>query len=165
MPELAARKQTIDQFLSAQLVRGFAMKPIKSPSLIWFGRRFDCVILTVCDPRGRLNPDWLRAIPAFFESGRDYVGRTDRPYAYWDGRNLHRLYPRVSVESPTAILVSDFGNGFGWSVGVCEPEDVAHLAVWDEDNWEYSCAPREHEQIVTVDGARYVLLHSQYQTE
>lgn len=93
------------------------------------------------------------------------MGRTDRPYAYWDGRNLHRLYPKVSVESATAILVSDFGNGFGWSVGVCEPEDVAHLAVWDADNWEYSCAPREHEQIVTVDEARYVLLHSQYQVE
>jgi hypothetical protein len=154
--------QNLDQLLSRELLHGFTFNPVKRRSLIWFGRRFGCVILTVCVAKGQLSPEWLYSVPGYLESGSDFVGRADRPYAYWDGHNLHRIYPNVQIKSPTGILICDFGNAFGWSLGETEPENVPAILANAPEYWEYSCVPSVHEEIVAVKGTRCVLLHSLY---
>lgn len=158
-------KQNLDQLLSRHFACGFTSHPIKRQSLLWFGRRFDCVLITVSDSRGQLDPQWMRAVPGFFESGSDYVGRTDRPYGYWDGHNFHRIYPDVKISSSDRVLVSDFGNGFGWSVGESDANDieaVSQLLSANPDSWEYSIVPKVHEEIVSINNSRCILLHSRY---
>ena len=157
--------QNLDQLLSRHFAFGFTSHPIKRKALLWFGRRFDCVIITVCDNRGQLDPQWMRAVPGFFESGSDYVSTRDRPYGYWDGHNFHRIYPDIQTSSPDRVLVSDFGNGFGWSVAESDTDDietVAELLAANPDSWEYSIVPKDHEEIVTINDSRCLLLHSRY---
>jgi len=154
--------QNLDQLISHQLAYGFSKKPVKIKSLIWLGRRFGCVILTVCDAKGRFCPTWPYEMIGYCESGNDFVGLTDHPYAYWDGNNLHRIYPDRKIESPTGVLLCDLGNGFGWSMGETEPEYVPEMSDDNPDAWSYSRVPSDHEQIVTINGARCILLHSHY---
>jgi hypothetical protein len=154
--------QNLDQILSHELLYGFTRNPIKRKSLLWFGRRFGCVIVTICDIKGQLDPQWMCTMTGYFESGSDYVGRTDRPYAYWDGHNFHRIYPDVKMESLGGVLVADFGDGFGWSVGETDAEDISAVLAANPDSWEYSIVPADHEEIVTVNDARCLLLHSRY---
>jgi hypothetical protein len=154
--------QSLDQVLSHQLVYGFTRNPVKRKSLLWFGRRFGCVIITICDPKSQLDPEWMRAIPGFSESGSDFVGVTDRPYAYWDGHNFHRIYPDVQLGAEDEVLFSDLGNGFGWTVETSESEDIQEVLAANPDAWVYSIVPKSHEQIVTVNDTRCLLLHSRY---
>jgi hypothetical protein len=163
--ESVSTAQNLDQILSGELVLGFTTHPVKRTGLIWLGRRFNCVILTVCDSRGQLCPEWMYSIPGYLESGRDFVGLIDKPYAYWDGHNLHRLYPRTRVASENSVLVCDFGNGFGWTVEARHPDHVLDQVLEnDPEYWEYSCIPSsKHEEIVTVRDTRCVLLRSFYE--
>jgi hypothetical protein len=154
--------QSLDQVLSHQLAYGFTRNPIKRKCLLWFGRRFGCVIITICDPQNKLDPEWMQAIPGFFESGSDFVGVTDRPYAYWDGHNFHRIYPDVQHGSDGEVLFSDLGNGFGWTVETSDSEDIREVLPANPDAWVYSIVPKSHEQIVTVKDTRCLLLHSRY---
>jgi hypothetical protein len=43
--------QNLDQLLSRELCYGFSRNPVKSKSLVWFGRRFGCIIITICDAK------------------------------------------------------------------------------------------------------------------
>jgi hypothetical protein len=157
--------QNLDQLLSRHFAYGFACHPVKRKSLLWLGRRFECVIITICDSRGQLDPEWMRAIPAFLESGSDFIGNRDRPYGYWDGHNFHRIYPDIQSDTPGRILVCDFGTVFGWHIEETdlEEEEVvdARLAA-NPDAWEYSVVPAIHEEVVTVNDSRCLLLHSRY---
>jgi hypothetical protein len=154
--------QNLDQILSHELLYGFTRNPIRRKSLLWLGRRFGCVLITLCDSRGQLNPSWMSSITGYIESAGDYVGETDRPYAYWDSHNFHRIYPDVTVESATGLLVCDFGNAFGWSVGEAESEGISEILAAYPDAWEYSIVAANREEIVSVHGARCLLLHSHY---
>jgi hypothetical protein len=158
-------KQNLDQLLSRELVYGFTRHPVKRKSLLWLGRRYGCVIITVCDGRGQVNPGWLCKITGYFESGNDYVGTIDRPYAYWDGGNLHRIYPEASIRSGPRAHVCDFGNAFGWTAGETDSDDIGEVEetlTANPDAWEYSIVPESHEEVVTVNNARCLLLHSRY---
>ena len=154
--------QNLDQILSHELLYGFTRNPIRRRCLLWLGRRFGCVLLTLCSRKGQWNPAWVSSLTGYCESGSDYVGETDRPYAYWDGNNFHRLYPEGTVESSTGMLVCDFGSAFGWSVGEAESEGIAERIAANPDAWEYSIVAANHEEIVSVHRARCLLLHSQY---
>jgi hypothetical protein len=61
--------QNIDQLLSRKLAFGFTRRPMKSKCLVWLGRRsyFNCFLLTVCDLKGRVQPDWMMEISGFYE--------------------------------------------------------------------------------------------------
>lgn len=154
--------QSLDQILSHQLVYGFTRNQIKRNSLLWFGRRFGSVIITICDKKGQLDPEWMQTLPGFLEYGTDFVGVTDRPYAYWDGHNFHRIYPDAQLGAGGEVLFSDLGNAFGWTVETSDSEDIQEVLDANPDAWVYSIVPTSHEQIVTVNDARCLLLHSRY---
>lgn len=172
--ESEARGLNLDGLLSHQLARGFSLNYVKRPILVWFGLRFDCQILTFSDKLDRYYPDWAREIPGYFESGRDSIDDGARPFAYWSGQNLHRLYPAESLipfpaedGSPVEVtddmeFVSDLGSGFGWTVGQADPAIAKGIRAGGEDNWEYSLVPRQAEEIVQVGELRCVLLHYRY---
>ena len=164
----------LDRFLSQYLARGFSLNYVKRPVLIWFGLRFDCAILTFSDKLDRYYPEWAREIPGYFESGRDSIDDSARPFAYWSGQNLHRLYPTESLlplpaedGSPVEVkddmeFVCDLGSGFGWTVGQADLAIAEGIRAGGEDNWEYSLVPHQAEEIVRAGELRCVLLHSRY---
>ncbi len=154
--------QNLDQVVSHELLYGFTRNPIRRKSLLWFGRRFGCVVITLCDRKGQLNPPWMSSSTGYSESSNDFVGQNDRPYAYWDGHNFHRIYPELTVESATGVLVCDFGSAFGWSVGEAELDAISEVLAANADAWEYSLVGANSEEVVSVHGARCLLLHSQY---
>ena len=172
--ESEARGLNLDGLLSHQLARGFSLNYVKRPILVWFGLRFDCAILTFSDKLDRYYPEWAREIPGYFESGRDSIDDSARPFAYWSGQNLHRLYPAESLlpfpaedGSPVEVtddmeFVSDLGSGFGWTVGQADPAIAKGIRAGGEENWEYSLVPHHAEEIVKVGELRCVLLHSRY---
>ena len=178
MDELRAQSEeqhlNLDHFLSQQLARGFGLNYVKRPILVWFSLRFDCAILTFSDKLDRYYPEWAREIPGYFESGREAIGGNARPYAYWSGQNVHRLYPAESMiprpdedGAPVAAtedmeFVCDFGSVFGWIVGQADPVIAEGIRAGGENNWEYSLVPHEPEEIVRIGGLRCVLLHSRF---
>lgn len=163
-----------DQFLSHHLARGFSLNYVKRPILVWFGLRFDFAILTFSDKLDRYRPEWACEIPGYFESGREAIGGNARPYAYWSGQNLHRLYPAKSFvprldedENPVAArddmeFVCDFGSLTAWMVGEADPYTAAGIRANSGRSWEYSLVPHVAEEIVCIDGLRCVLLHSRF---
>jgi hypothetical protein len=169
-----ALELNVDQFLSHQLVRGFTLNYVKRPILIWFGLRFDCVILTFSDRLDRYYPEWAHEIPGYFESGREAIGGNSRPYAYWSGQNLHRLYPAESLVpspdedgNPVAAredmeFVCDFGSLIGWMVSEADPDTAARIRSGGDESWEYSVVPHVPEEIVRIGDLRCVLLHSRF---
>jgi hypothetical protein len=60
------------------------------------------------------------------------------------------------------VLFSDLGNGFGWTVESSDSEDIQEVLDANPDAWVYSIVPTSHEQIVTVNDTRCLLLHSRY---
>ena len=126
------------------------------------------------DKLDRYYPEWAREIPGYFESGRDSIDDGARPFAYWSGQNLHRLYPAESLlpfpaedGSPVEVtddmeFVSDLGSGFGWTVAQADPAIAKGIRASGEENWEYSLVPHHAEEIVQVGELRCVLLHSRY---
>lgn len=167
-------KLNLDRFLSDHLVRGFSLNYVKRPILIWFSIRFDCVILSFSDKLDRYCPEWAVGIPGYFEGGRGVVEANARPYAYWNGQNLHRLYPAESFVprpdedgEPVAArddmeFVCDFGSLFGWMVGEADSDTAERIKAGGEESWDYSVVPHEPEEIVRIGDMRCVLLHSRY---
>ncbi|MBS1821142.1 MAG: hypothetical protein JST61_04095 [Acidobacteria bacterium] len=163
--ECQSSRMNLDKLLSRSLVAGFTRHPIKRKCMLWFGWRFQSIIITICDSRGQLDPAWMYDLPGYFESGNDFVGNTDRPYGYWDGNNFHRIYPDRQRSNPSKILVADFGNAFGWSVGEAnsyDPKEVSKVLEANSDPWLYSIVPESHEEIIKLNNSRCLLLHSRY---
>jgi hypothetical protein len=164
----------LDRFLSHQLARGFSLNHVKRPILVWFGVRFGCTILTFSDKLDRYYPDWAHEIPSYFEEGREAISDIFRPYAYWSGLNLHRIYPADSMlpfvdedgnprETDDGMeYVCDFGAATGWLLGPSYPDIADHIRAGGEDTWEYSIVPRVPQEILQVGDLRCVLLHSRY---
>jgi hypothetical protein len=178
MDRLRAESESLglnmDQSLSHHLVRGFSLNYVKRPILIWFGLRFDCCILSFSDKLDRYYPNWAHEIPGYFEEGREAIRGNSLPYAYWNGQNLHRLYPAQSfVPSPDEDgnpvaaredmeFVCDFGSLIGWMVSEADPDTAARIRFGGDESWEYSVVPHVPEEIIRVGDLRCVLLHSRF---
>jgi hypothetical protein len=178
MDRLRAESESLglnmDQSLSHHLVRGFSLNYVKRPILIWFGLRFDCCILSFSDKLDRYYPNWAHEIPGYFEEGREAIRGNSLPYAYWNGQNLHRLYPAQSfVPSPDEDgnrvparedmeFVCDFGSLIGWMVSDADPDTAARIRFGGDESWEYSVVPHVPEEIIRVGDLRCVLLHSRF---
>ena len=172
--ESEARGLNLDGFLSHQLARGFSLNYVKRPILIWFGLRFDCAILTFSDKLDRYYPEWAREIPSYFESGRDTIDDSARPYTYWSGQNLHRLYPAESLlpflDEDGTPREADDGMEYvlrlrrgNWLVcWPSYPEIAEHIRSGGEENWEYSIVPSQSEELLKAGDLHCVLLHSRY---
>jgi hypothetical protein len=167
--------ENIDEYLSHKLLDGFTRHPVKRTVLVWFGLVYESAVLTFSYKRDDYTPTWSCDIPGYFESGRDVVTPNARPYAYWDGNNLHRLYLAQSLvppkreddcgdEAPTADseFACDFGPLYGWTIGSVDPGITQAMRRGDPEFWEYSLVPSEAEQIVRIGEKRAILLHSRY---
>jgi hypothetical protein len=167
--------ENLDEYLSHKLLDGFTRHPVKRTVLIWFGLVYESAVLTFSAKRDDYCPTWSYEMPGYFESGRDVVTPNARPYAYWDGNNLHRLYQAQSLVLPKhdddwgdeaqttdPEFACDFGPLFGWTIGPVDPGIAKAMRRGDPEFWEYSIVPREAEQIVKIGEKRAVLLHSRY---
>ena len=157
-------KQNLDQLLSRHLAYGFAAHPIKRTSIIWLGRRFDSVI-AVSDKEDSSIPTGCKAFLdslslgadtwperiAHIAIGMDTIStasiqtcRQARLTVYW--------YQILGMDSAGPWLEAD-SNGV---------EAVSELLAADPDTWEYSIVQKVHEEIITVNDSRCLLLHSRY---
>ncbi len=185
----------LDRYLRYHLAQGFTLHPAKQPVLVWLGLRVPCAVLGFTCRRGMYRPGWAAEIPGFFEEGDEELGAWFRPYAYWNGTNLYRLYPdaafdpafdnadsdaaekawrdpsgevteaSVEAQEPQPFLC-DLAPMAGWLVSRGDPQAVCDLrAGRHPDSWWYAFVPEEEEEIVRMDGFRCVLLHARYTLE
>jgi hypothetical protein len=118
------------------------------------------VFLTVCDARKRLFPMWLRNLPGYFECGSDFVPPNGKPYLYWNGSNLTRVYIVDDPPEPGQTYLSDFGTPFGVVVGRGNEVAVEQVRANDPAYLEYSIVPEEPDEIVVIGNLRCILSHA-----
>ena len=128
-------------------------KPVKSELLFWFAAGNDLIWLTPCDKALRVGCWWMNEIPGYWESGTEGVRDNAKPYAYWDGNNLYRIYALPESFHEDALYLNDLGTLFGLAVEECDEE--THCSFRDEpmERWDYSVVPTESQEIVEVQAS------------
>ena len=159
--EAAAKaKASLDHVISHCILAGVSAHPFRSKALFWYAPTNDMVIVTVCDVHQRLKPMWMNAIPGYFECGSDYVSGNSRPYLYWDGNNLTRVYLISESPEPGQTYLCDLGALMGSLIGPGDEGAVERVKAGDPDFLEYSIVPDVAEEVVTVGGRKCVLCHA-----
>lgn len=159
------QRKSLDRILTETVLDGMAAHPRKTQALFWFCGTNDLVILTVCDLRQKLRPMWMRNAPGYMECGSDYVHLTAKPFLYWDGNNLTRVYPMPEPRRTGQTYLCDLGSLMGYYVGVGDEGAVDCVASADPGYAVYSIVPEAAEEIVTIAQRRCVLLHAFYTSE
>ncbi|HLF83828.1 MAG TPA: hypothetical protein VI837_06620 [Blastocatellia bacterium] len=151
----AARQsnENLDRFITKHLAAGMGTKPVKSELLFWFAAGNDLIWLTPCDKALRVGCWWMNEIPGYWESGTEGVRDNAKPYAYWDGNNLYRIYALPESFHEDALYLNDLGTLFGLAVEECDEE--THCSFRDEpmERWDYSVVPTESQEIVEVQAS------------
>ena len=98
----AAKKQgcNLDTFLTLRLALFVTKKRPKSNILIFFTPTNDRFVLTVCSRRSVSFVDVLHStaeMPGYLEYGQDFVPPKARPFLFYTGMEIFRVY---EVESP-----------------------------------------------------------------
>ena len=103
---------------------------------------------------------WMNTVPGYFECGSDYVSANSRPYLYWDGNNLTRVY--LISESPERgqTYLCDLGALMGSLIGAGDEGAIERVKACDPDFLEYSIVPDVAEEVVSVGGRKCVLCHA-----
>jgi hypothetical protein len=152
--------ENVDRFITKHLAAGMATKPVKSELLFWFAPGNDLIWLTPCDKALRVGCWWMNEIPGYWESGTESVRDNAKPFSYWDGKNLSRIYSLPDRFHEGALYLNDLGTLFGLAVEECDEE--MYCAVRDErmERWDYSVVPSESQEIVELEGKKLIVLHA-----
>lgn len=152
--------ENVDRFITMRLASGLDSKPVRSRLMFWYAPGNNLVWLTACDKALKVGCYWMGNIPGYIDSGDEFVRDSARPYAYWNGRNLYRIYEFPEYFDASAFYASDLCNLFGLNVGTCE--EWMYRLIRDErtEKWDYSVVPQSSEEIVDCDGKKLVVLHA-----
>lgn len=152
--------ENVDRFITKHLAAGMAAKPVKSKLLFWFAPGNNLVWLSACDRALKVGCFWMRDLPGYWESGQEFVRDNARPYAYWNGSNLYRIYELPEYFDEHAFYASDLGNAFGIGLSECDEDMYSYIRDERQEKWDYSVVPQEGEEITDVDGRKLVVLHA-----
>jgi hypothetical protein len=162
--ELAQQqKKSLDRVLTEMVLVGMTAHPIKSKALFWFAPTNDMVLLTVCDVRHQFFPMWMRDLAGYMECGSDYLPPNGRPFLYWDGSNLTRVYLKPEDHEPKGTYLCDLGALMGSYVGRGDPGAVEGVRQADPEYTVYSIVPEAPEEVLTINGRKCVLSYAFYE--
>jgi hypothetical protein len=153
-------KKSLDRIIIEAVLTGVTGQPFRSKALFWYAPGSDMVFLTVCDRRQRLTPTWLRNIPGYFECGSDYVRQNSRPYLYWNGSNLTRVYFMDDSPEQGITYLSDLGALMGALVGPGDECAIEQVRANHPEYLEYSIVPEESDEVVVIGDRKCVLSHA-----
>lgn len=151
----------LDTVLTGYLVKGLYDFPLRTSILIWYAPFTGGFTLTACDSRLRAHLDWLRVIPGYIESGRDFVPHNGKPFVLWDARNAFRLYERPAFYEEGSTYLSDLGAPHGKPSLQVRPPGSEGLS-FDADDAFYSWVPTSPDQIIPIGDSKYLVRHAWY---
>lgn len=155
-------KKSLDRVLTEHVLWGLTERPVKSKALFWFSATKGLLFLTVCDIRQRLCPPWMGDLTGYMECGSSFVHASARPFLYWDGNNLTRVYPPPGDRQPGQTYLCDLGSLLSYYVGPGEDFAVDAVRAAHVDYTAYSIVPEEPEEIITIGQRKCVLSHAFY---
>lgn len=155
--------KSLDRVLTELVLGGLTAHPLKTKALFWFTPTNELLFLTVSDVRQKLHPMWMCDLKGYMECGSDYVRPNARPYLYWDGNNLTRVYPPPGPREPDQTYLCDLGALMGYYVGWGDEGAVKGVRVGDPEFTLYSIVPEEPEEIVTIGQRKCLLSHAFYE--
>lgn len=156
------QRKSLDRVLTELVLAGITAHPVKSKLLFWFSATNELLFLTVSDVRHKLHPMWMCALAGYMECGSDYVHPNARPFLYWDGGNLTRVYPPPGEREPGQTYLCDLGALMGYNVGWGDEGAVERTRMADPEFTVYSIVPEQPEEVVTVGKRKCVLSHAFY---
>jgi len=160
---LKKNNENADVHLSKTILQGLMQKPLKSKILFFFSPNSQFNFISAALLKLQSNLHWLSNIYGYVESAQEYLKPNARPFMYWDGNNLHRIYDITNYD-PSSNYINDFGSIYGLASSETEEEMYKHIkANTDNQSWDYSIVPKEHEEIVTIKEKKFVLLHNRYE--
>ncbi len=165
LSRLKEKNENMDRYFSTRILEGMSKKPLKSEMLFFYSPHGDFSFISAALLKLNINLNWMSKFAGYYESGQDYLKQNSQPFMYWDGNNLHRIY-NIPDYDPSFKYINDFGSLYG--ISTSEAEDFYYnrtLLNEDSETWDYSIVPDESEEIVTINGNKYVLLHSRYVME
>lgn len=160
----AAEKErtNLDMFLTRKLAEFLNDKKAKATLLIFYTPVDDRFVLTICS---RKSPDFLKVLhstagmPGYLEYGQDYVPSTAKPFLYYAGLQIFRVY---QVENPQAdaFYVSDFGNLFGLITSVADEESYTDIKNNPTDYLDYCAVPTDPTTQLTTGDSNITIHHA-----
>lgn len=156
--------ENLDRFLSRQILAGMVRRPVRDKLMFFYTPWPDpeYVIISVSSRSMKAKCQWLLHLIDYCSYGEEYLRATGKPFMYWDGKELHRIYeapPKVSARSK---YICDLGSSYGLTVSKAPAAQYREIARNRTENWEYSAVPAEEEEQIAIEGKQQVLHHSFY---
>jgi hypothetical protein len=152
--------QNLDTFLSRRFLRGLHDKPVKGKALFWYAPHNEFIFLSVTGQGMDDEQGWVSNIPGVCDWGREPLRDNARPYMYWDGKRLRRIYKLPGARRKGARYVSDLGALTGLCVMKVDKEEHRRLRGDVVEHWDYCVLPEDEEESVTEGGKNLVLSHA-----
>lgn len=160
---LRNKNTNVDRLFSETILAGVMQKQFKSKVMFFYSPHSKFTFISAALLKLNSNLNWLCNIQGYSEYGQEYLKPNAKPFMYWDGDNLHRIY-YLPDYNPSEYYVNDFGSLFGLLSSDTNQDSYNRIKRNEANNtWDYSIVPDEHEEILTVKNKKFVLLHSRYE--
>lgn len=157
------KKENADQLFTRAILYGIMSKQPKSKIIFFYSPHSEYTFISIALHKLNSNFFWLQKIPGYCEWGQEYLKENARPFLYWDGNNLHRIY-FLPEYKPATRYITDFGSLYGLLSSETDEQTYKRIKLNEDGKaWDYSIVPDMHDEIVTVKDNKLVLLHSRYE--
>lgn len=151
-----------DMFLTSRLAKFLSKKKPKTNLLIFYAPVNGYFYLTICSSKsvdfcGILHSS--AGMPGYIESGQDYVPENAKPFLYYAGFQVFRVYDVENLQS-SAYYVSDFGNLFGLTTSIADEENYKDIANNPMEYLEYCAVPTEPTTRFIGDNSEILINHA-----
>lgn len=155
-------KINIDQYFSRLILYGLSASKLKTNILFFYVPLGDVTLICAADNKHNIDHYYLSKTNEYFESGQEYLHSNARPFIYWDGKNVTRIYALPDEYSDEKYYFNDFGSLYGLFTSESDEEYYYELKSNPGEFWDYSIVPKEQEEIITYKNKKLVLSHSFY---
>lgn len=147
-------KVSLDHFLTVRIGSFIESKNYRIPILLLFATQDSSFKLIVCSKR---DVDFMPCLhsssgmPGYLDYGSELVEISRScGFLFYSGETLFRIYQFIEAPEPDKVYASDFGNGFGLTIGEISSDFYNELKQSPDLYPEYSIVPSmETERILT----------------
>ncbi|MCF7805116.1 MAG: hypothetical protein K9N46_04530 [Candidatus Marinimicrobia bacterium] len=150
----------LDSFLISHIAYGISQKGYKSKFLIWYVPMQHMFSIYITSKGNRVDGMWLLNTPGRYEYGENYLHNNSKPYMYYDGKNIYRIYEKIGGQEFGLV---DFGSLFGITHSAANKEQYEDIQQNEIDYWDYSVIPQVATQIIEWNGKKIVLNNAFYE--